>query len=213
MARCLARTDATLSFNGSKRPLRFAEGTILFDSGHPCRRVYLLRSGYVQLLSGREAVLDLLVPGTFFGQQSLLPAARAAVIAKAVSPATASVFAKSEVLRRMSEDRRFALALLKSLVRRLDGYEEKIRDFVVEPAQTRLVRLLLRLAPPRPAQGWVRLPCPLSNPDLARMIGTTRERVSHFLNDLQRRGWVRREQTLWIQREGLAGMLRPGAAG
>jgi DNA-binding IclR family transcriptional regulator len=49
----------------------------------------------------------------------------------------------------------------------------------------------------------VRLPGRLTNPEVAKMIGTTRERVSHFLNAFQQCGWIRRDRGLWIHREGL----------
>ncbi len=179
--------------------LVFPAGTVLFDSSSPCRRLYLLRSGWIRLSADDDAILDLLAPGTFFGQQSLLHGPRCGQTAKSVSRVVVEVFAPSAVRRGLLSDRHFTARLARSLAGRLERYEERLKGFVEEPAQARLARLLLRLAPNRPAANWVRLPVSLSNPEFARMVGTTRGRVSQFLNAFHRLGWVRRQDGLWIR--------------
>jgi len=101
--------------------------------------------------------------------------------------------------------------VLKNLALRLERYEETIRDLVTEPTERRLALALARLAPSRPSTGWVRLLWNPTNPELARIVGTTRWRVSHFLNHFQRLRWVRRQEGLWVQREGLQGFLQSTA--
>jgi CRP-like cAMP-binding protein len=92
----------------------------------------------------------------------------------------------------MMRDRAFARALLRSLARRIQRCHSTIDEFVTEPAERRLALLLLRLAPRRRASEWVRLPFQLTNVDLAKAIGTTRGRISYFLNCFERLGWFRR---------------------
>lgn len=190
-------------------------GSKLFDLDHPALRLYLLRSGRIRLSNGPDVIFDDLTRGHFFGEKVLLPRWRRGQVAHSLLPAKLIAFRKSEFLKLLS-DPRFVLRVLRSLVDRLDRCEQTIRDLVTEPVGRRLARRLLRLAPLRPVTGWVRLPCEPSNPDLARMVGTTRWGVSHFLNQFRRLGWLRRQQGLWIQREGLSEFLRsspPGRTG
>jgi len=196
-----------------KRPasVTFPEGSNLFDPPHPCRQIYWLRSGRLQLSADHEATLDLLTRGDFFGIKNLLTSRRIDQVAKALSPAEVVVFRKRDFLKRLRQDPRFAWQVLSNIATRIDRYEEAIREFVTEPAARRLAHALLRFAPPHSKTGWVQLAANPSNLELARMVGTTRWRVSHFLNDFQRQGWLRRQNELWVQLEGLQAFLRSTA--
>lgn len=187
--------------------LEFPAGAILFDSHHPCRRVYLLRSGQVQLKGERGAIVDYISSGDFFGEKSLLNSNGAGLEAKSLSPIEVSAFRKSEVFNRVQGDPRFAARLLNSLARRLERYEQTIQDSVVEHAERRLALLLWRFLPTRPAGGWVRLRFSPSNSELARTIGSTRWRVAHFMSRFQGMGWLERRPDLWVSRERLAEFL------
>jgi len=186
----------------------FPAGARLFDCQHPSRRIYWLRSGCVQLSRDHKVVVDYLKRGALLGEKLLLSLRGPDQVAKAISAVEVSVFRKAEFFRRLRQDGRFAQQVLKSLALRMDRYEEAIRELATEPAERRLALALGRLAPTRPATGWVRLPWNPTNPEFAKMIGTTRWRISHFLNRFQRLGWVRRQAGLWVQREGLQAFLK-----
>jgi len=198
---------------GLKRPasMAFPGGSHLFDPGHPSREIYWLRSGRLQLSSDQEATLDILMRGDFFGIKNLLTSRRINEVAKALSPAEVVVFRKRDFLKRLRQNPRFAWQVLRNLAQRIDRYEEVIREFVTEPAARRLAHALVRFAPPHPKTGWVRLVTNPTNPELARMVGTTRWRISHFLNEFQRQRWVRRQEGLWVELEGLQAFLRSSA--
>ena len=184
--------------------VHFPAGTKVFDSEHPSRGIYLLNSGRVRLSSGPKAIVDELTPGSFFGEKCFLTPRRSDAAATTLSPVVATVYRRSELLQRLQRDPLFARRLQKNLALRMDRCEQAIRDFVTEPAERRLARLLSRFTPARPASGWVRLPLRATNVELAQMVGTTRSRVSHFLNHFQRLGWLsRRAEGLWVHREGL----------
>ena len=190
----------------------FPAKTRIFAPSRPTHPIYQLNSGHVQLQDGPEAIVDQLNPGDFFGEKCFLAPRRSGQVAMAVSPVEATAYRKSELLGYLQRDPRFAGRLLKSLASRLDRYENTIRDFVSEPAERRLAHLLFRFMPTRPASGWIRLPLRATNIELARMVGTTRWRVSHFLNQFQRFGWLRRRrQELLIYREGLEEFIGPAA--
>jgi CRP-like cAMP-binding protein len=184
------------------------EGTTLFDSRHPPRRIYQLERGHVQLSTDSEVILDRLGPGDFFGEKFLLSAPRCRQVAETVSPAKVESFERHELLERVQQDRRFAARLLRGLAHRIDRHEQSIRDLAKERPARRLALLLSRLLPHHPAAGWIRLPWNPTNPELARRIGTTRWRVSRLVNQFQRLGWLRREKGLWVHREGLGAFLQ-----
>jgi CRP/FNR family transcriptional regulator, cyclic AMP receptor protein len=192
--------------------LDFPKGTRLFDSNHPPRRVYLLRSGQIQLASGREAIVDYLAPNDFFGEKCLLSRQRGDQVAKSLTPVRVSAFGRKELADLMQHDGRFALRLVKNLAVRLDRHEERIRDFVTERAERRLARLLLSFLPARAATGWVRLRFSPSNAELAKTIGTTRSQVAHFMQRFQHLGWLSRRPDLWVHCEGIRESLEPGPA-
>jgi CRP/FNR family transcriptional regulator, cyclic AMP receptor protein len=193
------------------KSIDFPAGIALFDSGHPPRRIYLLRSGRIFLVNSRGAIVDYLAPGNFFGEKCLLGSRYQDQIATSRSPVQVQAFRKSELLDLAQQDRRFTLRLLKNLALRLDRCEQALADFVVERIERRLARLLSRLAPARPRSGWVRLQFSPSNAELARTIGTTRWQISHYMRRFQQLGWLQRRSGLWIHREGLNEFLElPG---
>lgn len=205
MTDSLARARRNREFAG--RPVSFPKGTILFDHDSSSRLIYLLRAGDVRLSSRNEAILDHLTPGCFLGEKCLLGASSCSQTAVALSPVDAIAFRQTELLAEMKRDPRFARRLLKSMAQRLDRYEETIRDLVAAQADVRLARLLHRHTPSRQRTGWVRLPISFTNLELAKIVGTTRWRISHLLNRFHKLGWLRREDGLWVQREGIRAFL------
>ena len=185
----------------------FPEGANPLAGAQKPRQIYLLNAGQVRLTGRNGVIFDHLKRGSFFGEKSLLESAPNNHGATALSAVDAIGFRKSDLLAVWRQDPAFALRLVKDLAMRLDRYEELICDLVTQQAEMRLARLLLRTAPARPATGWVRLPFRFTNVELAKMVGTTRWRISHLLNRFQRLGWLRRDQQLWLHREGLAEYL------
>jgi CRP/FNR family cyclic AMP-dependent transcriptional regulator len=178
--------------NRDERRVRLPAGAILFDSIRPSRGIQRLDSGRVRLLSGSKAVLEHLEPGDFFGETCLFGSGRTEQTALCLTPVNIAVFRRPEVLERIERDRSFASALLRSLARRIQRCHQTIDEFVTDPAERRLALMLLRLAPRRRRSEWTRLPFGFTNADLAKAIGTTRGRISYFLNRFERLGWLRR---------------------
>jgi CRP-like cAMP-binding protein len=201
--------------HGSRKPgtgnaesvLHFPARAKLCSPDNLSSHVYLLRGGQVRLSHGDEVIVEHLNPGDFFGEDSLLRPRHRYEVATSLTPVTVSAFRSSQLLDRVQQDRRFAMRLLRSLASRLGRRRQVIRDFVAEPAERRLAWLLFRLAPVRPVSGWVRLNLSLSNSQLAKTIGTTRARISHFMQHFRQLGWLERRPELWVRREGLQGFL------
>jgi CRP-like cAMP-binding protein len=187
--------------------LAVPNGAELFGGNQAPLGLYLLRSGHIRLLGVDGVILDNLSPGAVFGEKALLgrPVLKRQT-AVAVSAVKITLFRKAGLKLQMQDDLYFAIRMMKALGLRLDGYEQVIRDLVREPAEQRLAHLLLRIAPSRP--GWVRIPFPLTNPDLSNMVGTSRWRISNLLNGFQKRGLLRRQPDFWIQRAALRKYLK-----
>jgi CRP/FNR family cyclic AMP-dependent transcriptional regulator len=207
--KCLAKpsTTAARRVRAARGSLVYPKGTRVFDAQHPPRHVYLVRQGIVQLSNDSDVILDHVRGGEFFGEKLLLPDSASPQTATTVSRARVQPFGKRELLDGVHHDRRFASKLLKGLAKRIDCHEQSICEFAREPVARRLALVLLRLLPERPASGWVRLPWNPTNPEMARRIGTTRWRISRLVNQFRRQGWLRREDGLWVHREGLDAFL------
>jgi CRP-like cAMP-binding protein len=145
----------------------------------------------VQLSTNQNAIVGYLGPGDLFGEKLFCTAPEITDKALSVTPITVEEYQKSELLAGF-QNPQFANRVLGSLATRIDGFEQAVTDFITEQAKTRLARLFLRLVPSSATSGWVRLPVNPSNLELARMVGTTRWRVSHFLTEFQKMGWLHR---------------------
>jgi CRP-like cAMP-binding protein len=193
--------------------MQLPAGTTVFDPDHPPRGVLLLRAGRIQIWSGRDAVIDHLVPGDFFGEQRLLGRSERNQVARTLSPVKISIYGQRQFRKRLREDRRFVLRFLRNIAVRMDRLEQTICDFVAAPAESRLARLLFRFAPARPTSEWVRLLFSPSNSALAKAIGTTRWRIAHFMSRFQQQGWLRRRPDLWVRYESLLELVESGETG
>lgn len=200
------RRKARLSLPG-KRIKRARPGTILFDAAHPPRGLYLLRSGWAQLSSSENVILDYLGPGRLLGESSLIGARP--VMAKAVTPLEYQVWGRRQLLGLLRRDPRLGLELVAELARRLERYQQTIGQLVRGRIECRLVYALMLLLPSAAARGWVPLVYSPTNLELARTIGATRWRVSRHMAQFQRMGWLRRERGLWINMERFKELARP----
>jgi CRP-like cAMP-binding protein len=204
----MLRSDRTARHGASAvEDLAVPMGTELFGADRAPGGLYLLRSGHVRLSGVNEVVLDYLNPGSVFGEKILLghPVVKRQT-ALTVSAVKVTIIKKAALARKMQDDPYFATRILKALSRRLERYEQAIRDFVEEPAKRRLAYLLLRIGPSR--TGWVRIPLPFTNPELSKMVGTSRWRISRLLSRFQALGLIRRREGFWIQREALRKYLK-----
>ena len=201
MAHTLIQASRAAKFK--ERVIALPEGASIYGRSDSPRRVYLLVSGRVRLSVGDGPIIDHLLPGSLFGAKSLLPSSLSEQVATAVSPVQVVEFRRSDLVRRLRSDPRFALQIVRSLAARLDRYEQVIRDLAIEPPERRLARLLFRIAHGRTRSGWVQVPFRVTNQDLARMIGITQSRVSRLLSRFQRLGWLRRQEALSVHRGNL----------
>ncbi|MFM8999684.1 MAG: Crp/Fnr family transcriptional regulator [Actinomycetota bacterium] len=168
-------------------PRRYADGATITRQGDLVARPGLIERGLVRLSAvaddGREVVLGLLGPGDVLDDCALLGER---------SPVTASA-AQATSVRRLEAD---ASPLTAALARRLRATTEQLEEAMLHDVRTRLLRRLQDLAAGRHA--GVRLP--LTQDELGRMIGASRETVNRALRDLTGRGALDAEARAAVRR-------------
>jgi CRP-like cAMP-binding protein len=167
----------------------------LFSQGDPADCVFYLQTGRAKLTvvseSGKEATITLLVPGDFIGEESIasVPGLRLAS-ATAITACTALRIGRDEMIRVMHEQQGFADVFLKFLLARGMRTQADLVDQLFNSSEKRLARILLLMAEfGQPGESESLIP-DIIHETLAAMIGTTRSRVSFFMNRFRDHGFI-----------------------
>ncbi len=166
-----------------------------FSQGEPADSVFYLQKGRARLTvvsnSGKEATITLLSIGDFVGEEALaaVPGLRLAT-ATAVTACIALKIRRDEMIRVMHEEHAFSDLFLKFLLARSMRIQADLVDQLFISSEQRLARILLLMAEfGKPGEPDLVLP-KISQQTLAEMIGTTRSRVSFFMNRFRKLGFV-----------------------
>jgi CRP-like cAMP-binding protein len=166
-----------------------------FSQGDLADTVFFLQRGRAKLTvvaqSGKEATITLLSDGDFVGEESLaaVPGLRLAT-ASAVNSCVALKITREEMTRVMNEEPSFADFFLKFVLTRSMRIQADLVDHLFNSSEKRLARILLIMAEfGEPGERDTFIP-PISQETLAEMIGTTRSRVSFFMNRFRALGYI-----------------------
>jgi CRP-like cAMP-binding protein len=166
-----------------------------FSQGDPADCVFYLQSGRAKLTviskEGKEATIALLAAGDFVGEESMAgtPGLRMAT-ATAIAPCTALKIERAEMIRVMHEEHTFSDLFLKFLLERCMRAQADLVDQLFNSSEKRLARILLLMAEfGKPGEPETLIP-KVSQETLAEMIGTTRSRVSFFMNRFRKLGFI-----------------------
>ena len=167
---------------------------VLFAQGDPADAVFYIQSGKVKMTvvsqRGKEAVVALLEIGSFFGEGCLNGQPRRLATATALTAGAVLRIAKDEMIRVLQAEPAFTARFMSHLLQRNSRIEEDLVDHLFNSSEKRLARILLILA----NFGKDREPEPIlpkiSQEVLAEMIGTTRSRVSFFMNKFRKLGFI-----------------------
>jgi CRP/FNR family cyclic AMP-dependent transcriptional regulator len=189
-------TDAFLAQAGlGRRIVDVKPKQTFFSQGDPADSVFYLQKGRAKLTvvseNGREATIALLSAGDFIGEESLatVPGLRLAT-ATADIACTALVIARVEMIRIMHEEHSFSDLFLSFLLARSMRTQADLVDQLFNSSEKRLARILLLMAEfGKPGERNVSIP-PITQETLAEMIGTTRSRVSFFMNRFRKLGFI-----------------------
>jgi CRP/FNR family cyclic AMP-dependent transcriptional regulator len=192
---------------------RFPRGAVLFQEGASSEQVMIVLSGRVKIshftADGREIILAVRGPGELLGELSAIDQEPRSATALAAEPVEALVLTVEDFHQFVAATPRAAMVMLVGLVRRLREADRKRIEFAAYDTVGRVALRLLDLAEqfgePVGRDGpAVRITVPLSQQELAGLIGASREAVSKALQHLRARGWIE------TQRRGIS-ILDPEA--
>ena len=166
-----------------------------FSQGQHADSVFYLQSGHARLTviskSGKEATVTLLAPKDFFGEEAMSGGEEVrSSTASAVSVCVATKIARSEMLRVIHEEHTFSDLFMHFILTRGIRTQADLVDQLFNSSERRLARTLLIMAEyGKPGSPENFIP-PVTQETLAEMIGTTRSRVSFFMNRFRALGYI-----------------------
>jgi CRP/FNR family cyclic AMP-dependent transcriptional regulator len=194
------RTDSQVAvllraITTGKSTINPAKGTLIFSQGETSDAVYFIESGKVKISvvspRGREAVLVILGTSDFFGEGCLV--GQPLRISTAIALETSTLFRveKDAMLRALANQRTLSEKFIASLLVRNINLEEDLCDQLFNHSERRLARVLLKLARMRQPDTFPEKGIPLlSHETLAEMVGTTRSRITYFMNKFRKMGLI-----------------------
>jgi CRP/FNR family cyclic AMP-dependent transcriptional regulator len=178
-----------------RRILQIPPKETFFAQGDPADSVYYLQRGRAKVTvvsqAGKEATITLVTPGEFIGEGALAMAGGARLSrATAITTCMALKIGRDEMIRVMHEEHDFSDMFMKFLLDRSMRIQADLVDQLFNSSEKRLARILLLMAefgrPGEPAQYLPKI----SQETRAEMIGTTRSRVSFFMNRFRKLGFI-----------------------
>jgi CRP/FNR family transcriptional regulator, cyclic AMP receptor protein len=173
---------------------KYRNDQIVFSQGQVADAVFYIQQGKIKLTvvseQGKEAVVAILGPGHFFGEGCLNGHPRRIATTAAIDECVITRLEKAAMVTALHDEPDFAELFMSYLLSRNSRIEEDLIDQLFNSSEKRLARLLLLLANfgkegrPEPIVGK------FSQETLAEMIGTTRSRVSFFMNKFRKLGFI-----------------------
>ena len=179
----------------ARRIIHLAPNDAFFSQGDPADSVFYLQQGRAKVAvvsaAGKEATISLLSVGDFVGEEAFasLSELRLAT-ATAITACTALKISREELIRVMHEEHSFSDLFLKFLVERSIRLQADLVDQLFNSSEKRLARILLLMAEfGKPGEREQYIP-QITQETLAEMVGTTRARVSFFMNRFRKLGFI-----------------------
>jgi CRP-like cAMP-binding protein len=175
--------------------LHNAPKQVFFSQGDLADAVFYLQSGRAKLTvvskRGKEATVTMLAAGDFFGEESIAPMGELRTSsAMAVSVCLALKIERSRMLRVLHEEHAFSDFFMQFILTRGIRTQADLVDQLFNSSERRLARTLLLMAEYGGSGEPEQLIPPVTQETLAAMIGTTRSRVSFFMNRFRKLGYI-----------------------
>ncbi|MDB5635265.1 MAG: hypothetical protein JWP51_173 [Bradyrhizobium sp.] len=177
-----------------KTILELRKNQHVFEQGEVADTVFYIQRGKVKLTvvseQGKEAVVAILEPGQFFGEGCMNGHPLRIATTTAIEDCVITSITKDAMIAAIHDQPRFSELFMTYLLTRNSRIEEDLIDQLFNSSERRLARLLLLLAnfgkesSPQPINPHI------SQETLAEMVGTTRSRVSHFMNKFRKLGLI-----------------------
>jgi len=193
----------TLAFNsrnflktvGTQRTTReYQDQQAIYSQGDAADAMFHIQNGNVKLViespHGKKAVIAILGPGDVFGEGCLVNRSLRMSTATAIQPSTISCVKRGALVRLIHQKPAFAKLFIAYLLSRMGRVEEDFVDRLFNFSEKRLARILLMLTHFGEEGGDGTAFPRINQEQMAQMVGTTRSRVSHFMNKFREKGFV-----------------------
>jgi CRP-like cAMP-binding protein len=181
--------------NGGRTVSEYRKNQHVYRQGDPANSIFYIQTGKVKVTvvsaQGKEAVVAIFGPGDFFGEGCLVGQSLRLATAIALEQSSITQMPKANTVSVIHTEPAFAELFIAHLLARNSRVEEDLVDQLFNSSEKRLARTLLLLAnfgkegEPEPILAKI------SQETLAEMIGTTRSRVSHFMNKFRQLGLIK----------------------
>ncbi len=177
---------------------KFLKDAVIFEEGSVGDYMYLIREGQVKVTKmsddGREKILEMLEPGDFFGDMSLLDREPRSASVKTTLACVLLALSRQDFLDLLRQNPEVSMEMLRVLSRRLRETDEQIRELLFERVEARTRRILVRMAKdPAPGDATRCTTPPVTHQQLADLVGTSRETITRVVKDLKDSGWLSQE--------------------
>jgi CRP/FNR family cyclic AMP-dependent transcriptional regulator len=178
-----------------RRIVQLKPKQVFFSQGNPADSVFYLQKGRAKLTvvskSGKEATIALLTAGDFVGEESIAGVVGLRLAsATAINACTALKIQREEMIRVLHEEHAFSDLFLNYLLVRSIRVQADLVDQLFNSSEKRLARILLLMADFGGSEDLEALIPKITQETLAEMIGTTRSRVSFFMNRFRTLGLI-----------------------
>jgi CRP/FNR family transcriptional regulator, cyclic AMP receptor protein len=191
---------------------KYRKNEKIFAQGDSAETVFYIQKGKVKVTvlseHGKEAIVGILAQGQFFGEGCLDGAKVRAASTHAMEECLLTSITKALMVATLGAEPQFSALFLAYLLARNSRIEDDLVDQLFNSSERRLARLLLLLADFGKEGGAQPVPVILSQETLAEMIGTTRSRVSFFMNKFRKKGFIHYNGKIEVHRSLLDAVLR-----
>ena len=190
----------------------YLKDQVIFSQGEVADTIFYIQKGGVKIVvlsdQGKEAVIGILEPGQFFGEGCMNGHSIRIATSTATEESLITAITKSAMVATMHDEPKFSELFVAYLLTRNSRVEDDLIDQLFNSSEKRLARLLLLLA----KFGKEGSPTPISpnisQETLAEMIGTTRSRVSYFMNKFRKLGFISYNGKIEVHNSLLDAVLR-----
>jgi CRP-like cAMP-binding protein len=174
----------------------FKPGDYLYFAGDPADSLFIIAEGRVKLLrhttAGKDVMLDLLIPGEFFGGLSTSSSSTYLETAQALTSVCALSISREGFRTILNQHPAVGIQVLDLVAARLEAAHDTIHQLSAQTAEQRIAATLLMLAAKlgEPHEVGLLIQTPLSRDELAEMTATTPETASRVISQFQRDGWI-----------------------
>ena len=194
-----------------KSEQKYSRDKIIYSQGDPANFVFYVRAGSVKVAvvsqGGKEAVVAILEPRSFCGEECLSGHKVRVSTVKALTECTLIKMAKASIMRALHEDHAFSELFTVYLMERNIRIQADLVDQLLNSTEKRLARLLLILANYGKEDRPELIVPKLSQETLAEMVGTSRTHVNHFMNKFRDLGFIEYNGDIKVNRSLLNMLL------